>query len=89
MATVDRRETKDGFSAEVYLKIWEWTSKTWVLNTRIDHPHGSRDIVAIAFSPCHASRDRTLLMTAGLDGTIKTWCPKILKKKDVQVEGLS
>lgn len=89
MATVDRRENEDQFSAEVHLKIWGWTSKTWVLNTRIDHPHDWKDVVAILFSPDCRRNDSALLMTAGLDGNIKTWCPKTLKTKDGKVEGMS
>ena len=89
MATVDKRDNEDEFSAEVYLKIWEWASKTWVLNTRVDHPHGPKDVVAIAFSPHGRGKEEAYLMTAGLDGSIKTWCPRTLKMKDGKAEGAS
>ena len=71
MATMDRRENEDDFSSEIYLKIWRWESNSWVLNTRIDRPHGTESITSLSFSP---RNDREpLLMTAGTDGYIKMW----------------
>lgn len=71
MATVDRRENEDDFSSEIYLKIWHWESNSWVLNTRIDRPHGTEPITTLSFSP--GSKTEPLLMTAGADGYVKLW----------------
>lgn len=89
MATIDKRDNANDFSAEVYLKIWEWDSKTWILNTRIDHPHEQKDIVAIAFSPEERAKDKVYLMSVGLDSCVKTWCPRTVKMKGGKVEGMS
>jgi NET1-associated nuclear protein 1 (U3 small nucleolar RNA-associated protein 17) len=87
MATIDRRENEDEFSTELYLKIWQWSESTWALNSRIDRPHGSHDVVVTGFSPQHSSRGDQLLMTTGLDGNVKTWCIKSLRMKDEKIEG--
>nr|GAT59004.1 WD40 repeat-like protein [Mycena chlorophos] len=77
MASVDRREGDEDTHAESYLKIWSWDRKTgfWILNTRIDRPHGLQRVTAVAFSPSTA-----LLATAGADGTVKTWRTQTTKR---------
>ncbi|MCO5596109.1 hypothetical protein L7F22_050169 [Adiantum nelumboides] len=49
MATVDVKAT-----GETHLKIWQWSqnANTYVLNTRIDEPHGQEsEILSMSFSP--------------------------------------
>lgn len=87
MATIDRREGDDDFSAEGFLKIWRWEDSTWSLNTRIDRPHGGKSVTSISFSPKPVSRHGWLLMTAGLDGQVKTWGLRTLSTKDGKTEG--
>ncbi|THH10974.1 hypothetical protein EW145_g971 [Phellinidium pouzarii] len=87
MATIDKQENDEEFSAEVYMKIWQWTSSTWVLNTRIDRPHGQSNIVAIDFSPqADNTYEDPLLMTIGLDGNVKIWSVRSVKSKGGKVE---
>ena len=74
MATVDKRENDEDFSVEVYLKVWKWESSGWTLNTRIDRPHGTGAVIALQFSPQPDADEGYLLVTAGLDKNIKTWC---------------
>lgn len=71
MATVDGREG-GAYTSELSLKLWQWDArrKTYVLNTRIDHPH-EHSITALSFSP--RAGDGLLLATAGAEGQIKTW----------------
>ena len=76
MATVDGRDG-GSFTSEFSLKLWQWEprSKTYVLNTRIDHPH-EKSVSSIGFSPCLSDNDPLqafLLVTAGGDGQVKTW----------------
>ncbi|CAA7265897.1 unnamed protein product [Cyclocybe aegerita] len=75
MATVDRREDDAGFRPEVYLKIWAWDKKeeNWVLNTRIDRPHGTFKVVDVSFSSIAEGSDLAFLVTTGEDGLIKVW----------------
>lgn len=87
MATIDTRENDEDFSAEVNLKIWHWDASTWVLNTRIDRPHGTKRTVAIDFLPGAEGKDNELLMTVGLDGNAKTWCIRSLAVKNDVEEG--
>lgn len=72
MATVDGREG-GVYTSELSLKLWQWDAhrKTYVLNTRIDHPH-EHSITAVCFSP-RLDTDDFLLATAGEEGQIKTW----------------
>ncbi len=90
MATVDTREGDESFKSEVYMKIWQWDRKSssWILNTRIDRPHGSKRVSGIAFRPGVRSADHLLLATVGEDGNIKTWRIRSLKTKS-EVEGPS
>ena len=91
LATVDTRDGDDTFRGEIYLKIWSWDSKIrfWILNTRIDRPHGLERVTSVAFS--HASRDDAPLhlVTTGQDGNIKLWRTRKVKRKTGDVEGLS
>ncbi|KAF8665440.1 hypothetical protein AX16_000459 [Volvariella volvacea WC 439] len=74
MATVDVREGDESFRGEVYLKFWSWerNSSQWVLNTRIDRPHGLNRVTAMAFSPSHGNKPMEMVST-GNDGTLKIW----------------
>ncbi|KAF8203796.1 WD40-repeat-containing domain protein [Pholiota molesta] len=75
MATVDSREGDAGFQAEVYLKIWSWDKgqDNWMLNTRIDRPHGTAKVTDVSFSPCGIETRASSLLTTGEDGRIKVW----------------
>lgn len=75
MATLDGRDGGT-FTAELSLKLWQWDarSKTYVLNTRIDHPHEGA-VTSLAFSPVLSEQplDSFLLASTGTDGQVKTW----------------
>ncbi|KAI0274996.1 quinon protein alcohol dehydrogenase-like superfamily [Gloeopeniophorella convolvens] len=73
LATLDSREGDESFRGEVYLKIWRWEGSAglWVLNTRIDRPHGTTKVNSVVFSP--GSSNNTLLVTSGDDGNVKSW----------------
>ncbi|KAL0569498.1 NET1-associated nuclear protein 1 [Marasmius crinis-equi] len=75
MASIDSRIGDADFQSEIYLKFWFWDKKTstWTLNTRIDRPHGLGDVTDLSFSPRSNSNDESYLVTAGSDGTVKTW----------------
>jgi len=75
MATIDSRDGDVGFHSEVYLKIWSWdeNQENWVLNTRIDRPHGIAKVTDLNFSPEVGSVKRVFFVTTGNDGRIKTW----------------
>ncbi|KAI3627916.1 NAN1 [Malassezia furfur] len=72
MATVDGRDGGT-YTSELSLKLWAWDAhhQTYVLNTRIDHPH-EHGVTAVSFSPRQSSAE-FLLVTAGAEGQIKTW----------------
>ena len=91
MATVDEREGDESFRREVYLKIWQWDRKSgfWILNTRIDRPHGSKKMTGVAFRPGMRGADDLLLATTGEDGNIKTWRVRSVKTKADGLEGAS
>ncbi|KIL71460.1 hypothetical protein M378DRAFT_188919 [Amanita muscaria Koide BX008] len=84
MATIDTREEDETFHGEIYLKLWRWDSKNaiWILNTRIDRPHGSKRLTALSFSPSSAS----YLVTTGEDGVVKIWGIRTAKRKSGEVE---
>ncbi|KAJ7631055.1 WD40 repeat-like protein [Roridomyces roridus] len=74
LATIDAREGDEDLHGESYLKIWWWDRKAgfWILNTRVDRPHGLQKVTDVAFSP--GSEGHPLfLATAGGDGNAKTW----------------
>ncbi|CDO72978.1 hypothetical protein BN946_scf185007.g32 [Trametes cinnabarina] len=88
MATVDCREADESFRAEVYMKIWQWDRKSgfWVLNTRIDRPHGLKNVTRVAFRPRARTPDDLLLATTGGDGQIRTWRIRSVQTKSEGVE---
>jgi NET1-associated nuclear protein 1 (U3 small nucleolar RNA-associated protein 17) len=89
MASIDSRDGDDTFRGEIYLKIWWWDRKTgyWILNTRIDRPHGLKKVTSLTFSP--AAKGRSLhLVTTGEDGNIKSWRTRTTKQKTGNSEGL-
>lgn len=74
MATVDGRDG-GAYTTELSLKLWQWDvhSRTYLLNTRIDHPH-EHSVTSVAFSPrLGDALDAFLLVTTGADGQVKTW----------------
>ena len=91
MATIDEREGDESFRREVYLKIWQWDRKSgfWILNTRIDRPHGSKKMTGVAFRLGMRGADDLLLATTGEDGNIKTWRVRSVKTKADGLEGAS
>ncbi|KAG1904703.1 WD40-repeat-containing domain protein [Suillus fuscotomentosus] len=84
MATVDRREGDESFRGEIYLKIWWWDKKSafWILNTRVDRPHGLNEVTSMSFSPS----DENWLVTTGEDRNVKTWRIRSTKDKKGNVE---
>lgn len=75
MATIDRREADIGFRPDVYLKIWSWSSKdeNWILNTRVDRPHGTAKITDLCYNPVGKKYGLAVLVSTGEDGQIKVW----------------
>ncbi|PFH49807.1 hypothetical protein AMATHDRAFT_146767 [Amanita thiersii Skay4041] len=88
MATIDAREKDDSFHGETYLKIWEWDHKTgfWILNTRIDRPHGLARVTSLAFSPSPSLSRNVYLASTGDDGAVKIWGIRTVKDKSGQTE---
>jgi NET1-associated nuclear protein 1 (U3 small nucleolar RNA-associated protein 17) len=88
MATVDSRIGDEGFRPEVYLKIWWWDRKSdfWILNSRINRPHGLNEITSISFSPT-VVREKMLLVTTGEDKQVKTWRLRTNVDRNGEVEG--
>jgi NET1-associated nuclear protein 1 (U3 small nucleolar RNA-associated protein 17) len=89
MATIDTREGDEDTHGESYLKIWRWDRKTgfWILNTRIDRPHGLEKVLHVAFSPATEGQP-VLLVTTGKDRNIKTFRVQTAKNKSAASEGL-
>jgi NET1-associated nuclear protein 1 (U3 small nucleolar RNA-associated protein 17) len=91
LASVDTRDGEDGFRGEVYLKLWRWdqNASTWILNTRVDRPHGLKKITCMAFSPSSSKDSQSiLLVTTGEDNNVKTWGLKTVKDKVMVMEGM-
>jgi NET1-associated nuclear protein 1 (U3 small nucleolar RNA-associated protein 17) len=90
MATIDSREGDEAFRGEVYLKIWWWNTQTgfWILNTRIDRPHGLERVTSVAFSPEVKDRLALQLVTTGDDRAVKIWRLRTTTGKNGDVEGL-
>ena len=88
MATVDSRIGDEGFRPEVYLKIWWWDRKSgfWILNSRINRPHGLNEVTSISFSPVLA-KEKILLVTTGEDKQVKTWRLRTNVDRKGEVEG--
>ncbi|KAK2460106.1 hypothetical protein APHAL10511_007872 [Amanita phalloides] len=84
MATVDIREEDETFHGEIYLKLWLWNHKSdyWILNTRIDRPHGLKRITDLTFS----SSSHPYLATTGEDGQVKIWAVHIVKDRTGEQE---
>ncbi|KAL4070635.1 WD40 repeat-like protein [Scleroderma citrinum] len=80
MATIDRREGDEYFRSEIYLKFWSWDKKNalWILNTRIDRPHGLHKVTSMSFSP---DTSTVQLVTTGADGKLKCWRIQTVKDK--------
>ena len=89
MATVDEREGDESFRSEIYVKVWQWDRKSgyWILNTRIDRPHGVQKVTGVAFRPGMRGVDDLLLATTGQDGHIKTWRVRSVQTKADGLEG--
>ncbi|KAJ7706020.1 quinon protein alcohol dehydrogenase-like superfamily [Mycena rosella] len=87
LATVDTREGDEGSHGESYLKIWWWDRKAgfWILNTRVDRPHGLEKVTDAAFSPSPEGQP-VLLVTTGGDGNTKTWRIRTAKDKSGPTE---
>ncbi|TCD65669.1 hypothetical protein EIP91_002342 [Steccherinum ochraceum] len=87
MATVDGRSGDEAYRGEVYLKVWSWDKKggSWILNTRIDRPHGLKLVTSVAFRP-QAEGASQQLVTTGADGAIKVWRLRQVTKEGKKVE---
>ena len=80
MATFDTWQDR-GYSRESHLKFWIGEpgmndGRRYVLNTRIDQPHGQERLSALAFSASVAAggaAQQPRLATCSLDGSIKVW----------------
>lgn len=81
MATVDVRDGEGSFRDEVYLKFWTWEASInqWILNTRIDKPHGQKKISALCFNPATQIAQAPQCVSIGEDGKIKVWRLKSTK----------
>lgn len=86
MATIDRREGDEAFRAEIYLKLWYWDKKTtfWILNTRIDRPHGLAKVTSLSFRPGMGDEQ---VVTTGEDGNVKAWRIRRVRNKKGGEEG--
>lgn len=75
MSTIDSRQGDANFGTEVFLKFWIWDQKTrrWLLNTRIDRPHGQKKVNDLSFSPDIGKKQPVTLLSTGEDGCIKFW----------------
>ena len=84
MATLDTREGDQSFRGEIYLKLWHWDHSTasWILNTRINRPHGLEKVTAIVFNPAARDQQSQMLVTTGNDGNIKSWRTRTMKLTD-------
>ncbi|KAJ6621208.1 WD40 repeat-like protein [Mycena sp. CBHHK59/15] len=82
MTTIDTREGDEGSHGESYLKIWWWDPKAghWILNTRVDRPHGLEKVTDVAFSPASKGHP-VFLVTAGADCNVRTWRIRAAKNK--------
>jgi NET1-associated nuclear protein 1 (U3 small nucleolar RNA-associated protein 17) len=84
MATLDTREGDESFRGEIYLKLWHWDDSitSWILNTRVDRPHGLEKVTAIAFNPAARDQHSQMLVTTGNDGNVKSWRTRTAKQTD-------
>ncbi|KAG9038849.1 hypothetical protein FRB95_014398 [Tulasnella sp. JGI-2019a] len=76
LATVDVREATLDAGVAIVLKIWNWVTDgargTYLLNTKIDRPHGKSIVNSIHFSSPDVNGDCTLA-TTGQDGLVRLW----------------
>jgi NET1-associated nuclear protein 1 (U3 small nucleolar RNA-associated protein 17) len=88
LVTIDSREAVDNFRGEIYMKMWQWDQKlgNWILNTRIDRPHGLSRVTSLVFDPCIADPHASQLVSTGEDGTIKTWRLRSAKAENGDLE---
>lgn len=88
MATIDSRIGDEGFRPEVYLKIWWWDRKSgfWILNSRINRPHGLNEVSSISFSPGF-EKEMMRLVTTGEDKQAKMWRLRTNVDRNGEVEG--
>jgi NET1-associated nuclear protein 1 (U3 small nucleolar RNA-associated protein 17) len=91
MATVDVRFGGEESQSEIYLKFWSWDSSqgSWVLNTRINKPHGNNSILSMSFRPSCGHNAGLWLATCGEDGKLKIWRIRTTKTKNAGVEGMN
>ena len=89
-ASVDCRDRDDGIRCESHLKIWQWNCKAdcWILNTRIDRPHGLHKITCLSFSPPLREHQSIRLVSTGEDGNVKIWGLRVAKDRSGDIEGL-
>ncbi|CAK5280584.1 unnamed protein product [Mycena citricolor] len=82
LATVDAREGDQDIHGESYLKLWRWDKATghWILNTRIDRPHGLGRVSGVAFSSASEAQS-ILLVSTGEDNNVKTWRVQTVQSK--------
>ncbi|KAF8323320.1 WD40 repeat-like protein [Clavulina sp. PMI_390] len=81
LATVDWRRGGSDFGDEIVLKIWRSTSNgSWVLNSRIDKPHGKEPVTKVQWSPQAVlvngedeDAGEFLLLTVAENGILRTW----------------
>ncbi|EIW87027.1 WD40 repeat-like protein [Coniophora puteana RWD-64-598 SS2] len=76
MATLDRRLDDEDIHGESYLKFWRWDKRIafWILNTRVNKPHGQHRITSMSFNPVGMDNvDLLQLVTTGEDGCVKSW----------------
>ncbi|KAF7195343.1 U3 small nucleolar RNA-associated protein 17, partial [Pseudocercospora fuligena] len=78
---------------EVYLKFWKWDANQgiWTLSTRVDGPHdraANADLGAGAGSVLRLKSDpiSNTFATAGQDGAVKLWKPRIRMRHGVPVK---
>ena len=90
MATVDSRAGDVDFRPEVYLKFWSWVrADEWILNTRIDRPHGVHQVTDISFSPCVRTGTSPMLVSTGEDARIKVWQLRLLPGSETSMSNLT
>ena len=87
----ERVDEERAFRAESCLKFWSWDdlTRTWELNTRIDHPHTSESgnpyvssrVLDLATDP-----SSNAFATIGEDGIVRSWKPTIRRRDGLPVK---
>ena len=88
MATIDHRPGGANFAPQIALRVWLWdhqNGNTFRLNTRFDRPHGTSEVTSISFNPVSAD-ETCLLVTTGVDGTVRFWTVKSRTDKSGNVD---